>query len=260
MSDPVELKIKGSIAIVTINNPPVNSLSKGVHEVLDDIFTSLPNNRDVRVVILTGAGDKAFIAGADLDEIPEMIESPELMASHMAWTRTVFSKIARLTQPVIAAVQSNCVGGGLEVALLCDIIIADERAKFGLPETRLGLIPGGGGTQRILKYLSPAKAKELIMFSSIFSAADAENYGIINRVVPAGEAFAVAMELAQKLSNYPALAVQGVKKAINEGGGMQIEGGLTLEQEIFMKNFVSDDFNEGVKAFMEKRKPVFTHK
>lgn len=259
MNDLVEVAIENGVATVTVNNPPVNSLGKPTLSAMGNVFEKLAVDPSVRSIVLTAKGDKAFLAGADISEFPDLMNDLGAMSAHMTWCRGVFDRICTMPQPVIAAVQANCVGGGLEVALLCDIIIADETAKFGLPETRLGLIPGGGGTQRLARLIGPHVAKQMLMLGSVISASEAHRLGIINDLAAVGEVGLMAGKLAHKLAGLPAIAVQAAKKAVDDGLALPLEKALDREQALFLETFSSSDFKEGLQAFLDKRKPQFTH-
>ncbi len=255
----VETLVAGGVATLTVSNPPVNALGRDTMREIGAAFETLRGERGVRAVVLTGAGDKAFLAGADIAEFPELLRDPGAMSRHMDWCRGILELIEGMPQPVIAAVQANCVGGGLEVALLCDIIVADPNAKFGLTETRLGLIPGGGGTQRLPRRIGASAAKQMIMLGGVITAAEAQRIGIVNEVAEPGQAVGQAQKLAARLAALPAVAVQAAKRAVDEGLSMPLRQGVDREKELFLTTFASRDFREGFQAFLEKRKPEFTH-
>lgn len=256
----VTIDRRGAVAVVTVDNPPVNALGAATIAALDDAVAELEGDRGTRVVVLTGAGSKAFLAGADISEFPEKLENPGSMEAQMAQSRDIFGRLAGLSQPVLAAVQAHAVGGGTEVAMLCDLVFADPRAKFGLTEVRLGLIPGGGGTQRLPRLVGIQAAKELLFFGHTIDAEEARRLGLVTRVTAEGRALEEALEAAERLADLPAVAVQAAKRAVNEGMQLDLEAALDLERELFLTTFASEDLREGYAAFLEKRPPVFRHR
>jgi enoyl-CoA hydratase/carnithine racemase len=212
----------------------------------------LASRDGVRAAVLTGAGDRAFMAGADLEELGRLLDGSVSREEYTARVGAVLTAWEQLPQPTVAAVQAAAVGGGLEVALVCDLIVADPGARFGLPEVRLGLIPGAGGTQRLPRRIPPARAKELLLLGGTIDAAEAQRLGLVNRVSAPGEALLAARELAERLASLPALATRAVKQAIGAGAGR--------EGELFRELLGSADAREGVAAFLEGREPRFTHR
>jgi enoyl-CoA hydratase/carnithine racemase len=256
---PVDHTTADGVAVITVDYPPVNAIGADVLAGLEAAVTQLEVDFSARVVVITGAGDKVFMAGADISEFEQLIADPTGMHDRMAWSRSIFDRIAALRQPVIAAVQATAVGGGCEVAMLCDLIVADERARFGLSEVRIGLIPGGGGTQRLARRVPVGVALELLMLGGQVSAAEALRIGLVNRVVPAGTALDASLELAGKLAALPAVAVQEAKQAVREGVELPLKEAIDCERQHFLRTFASNDFKEGYTAFLEKRQPAFTH-
>jgi enoyl-CoA hydratase/carnithine racemase len=215
------------------------------------------SGHDARAVVLTGAGRAAFMAGADIGEFQALRAAPGAMEGHSRMARAVFDAWQALPQPVIAAAQASAVGGGLEIALLCDLIVADPAARFGLPEVKLGLIPGGGGTQRLPARIGIATAKELLFLGSLIDAPRAAELGLVNQVSEPGGALAQAQVIAARIAALPRVAVACAKRAVN---GAVPAAALDREREIFLEAFAAEDFTEGFAAFLEKRKPVFTHR
>ena len=257
MSDgPVRVALDGPVAIVTVDNPPVNALGNGVLEALGAAADEVAANGDVRAMVLTGGGDKAFMAGADLDEFRAMLDDDSAIYEHVGISRAALTALCDVRQPIVAAIQASAMGGGLEVALCCDLLVADPAARLGLPEVRLGLIPGAGGTQRLPLRIGVAKAKELILLGGNVTAEEALALGLVNRVSAPGAALAEAGELAQRLAALPAQAVQAAKAAIATVSGDQLDH----ERGLFLDVFRTDDVREGVAAFVEKRAPSFTHR
>jgi len=261
MGELVRLEIEGRVAIVMIDNPPMNVLSRQVTRELDEIFTSLAEDHSVGAVILTGNGNRAFMAGADIKEFPQnMGASKEEKLAKNKGTHQVLNKIANLPKPTIAMLNGLALGGGCELSLTCDIRIAEEHVKVGLPEVKLGLFPGGGGTQRLPRLVGPSKAKELMFVGEPLTAAQAYEIGLVNKVVPSGEGLETAKAMAAKMASYSAEALAYIKQAVNEGYDQPVEEGLNLEAQLFAEVFETDNVKEGVRAFLEKRQPVFNQK
>lgn len=250
------LEVKDRIAIVKINRPKaLNALNGEVLLDLQQAFTDLTQNREVQVVILTGDGEKAFIAGADIAAMKEMTA---LQAKEFCdLGHRVMRAIETYRGPVIAAVNGFCLGGGLELALSCDFIYASELAKLGLPEVNLGIMPGFGGTQRLPRLIGKNRAKELIFTGRMLSAKEALEWGIVNKVCGGVELLKDVEVVAQEILQKGPIGVQFAKRAINEGADLDINSGLALEQAIFPAIFATEDKNEGVSAFLEKRKASF---
>jgi len=256
----VTTTIDGAIAVIRVDNPPVNALSDVVLDGIVAALGSIPPSPEVRAVVLTGTGKKAFLAGADLSEFGAMVDSPGRIGDHVARTRRVLDELARLDVPVIAAVQGLALGGGLEFALACDLIVADETVRLGCPEVRLGLIPGAGGTQRLVTVLGRFRAAELIMTGRLLSAGEAAELGLATRVTNAGTAFDEAIALANDLAAAPAVAVQAAKRAVRTADALSLPAALELERREFLATLASDDAREGLGAFLAKRPPAFTHR
>ncbi|KOS68816.1 enoyl-CoA hydratase [Lysinibacillus contaminans] len=250
------VEVENNIATITINRPPVNPLNTQVFNELSEVFSKLDEEDDVRAIILTGSGEKAFVAGADISEMAGL----DLVGINKMnkVSRVVFTQIENSTKPVIAALNGMALGGGLELALVCDLRISTEKAKFAFPEVGLGIIPGGGGTQRLPKIVGQGIAKELLYFGEMFDAVRALDLGIVNKVVPAEEVMPVAKEWASKLAQKPPVALQMVKQAVNAGSNTDIESGLIIEAACFGNAFSTEDRKEGLTAFVEKRKPIYT--
>lgn len=255
MTDRVRVEREGAVALVTVDNPPVNALADAVIHALEEVATALAADSDVRAVVLTGAGEKAFLAGADLDEFADLLSSGEGIHAHAAATRRTLGFWEALPQPVVAAVQAHAMGGGLEVALVCDLVVADPAARFGAPEIRLGLMPGAGATQRLPRTIGPTAAKAMILLGETIDAEEAQRLGLVYRVSPPGEALATARTLAETLAALPAVAVRSVKRSL----ALSLGEGLDRERELFLETFASTDAKEGVAAFRERRPPAFEH-
>ena len=251
--------VEEGIALVTINRPKVlNAVDFPTIKELGRVFDSLEEDKSVRAVILTGAGEKAFIAGGDIAAMNalKMDEAREFVATG----HRVISGIERSSKITIAAINGFALGGGTEIALGFDIRIASEKARLGLPEVGVGLIAGWGGTQRLSRLVGKGKAKELIFTGEMVDANEAYRIGLVNRVVSAGELIEACKKIAKKILSNSPIAVLQSKKAINEGLQMSLDHGLKYEAEAWLVNYATEDRNEGLSAFIEKRKPVFKGK
>lgn len=251
------VEIKGRIQYITVNRESkLNALNKDTLEELHSAFTSAFSNVEVGGVIITGAGKKAFVAGADIAEFAGLdVEGGTALAND--GQRKVFDLIAHGNKPVIAAVNGFALGGGLELALACHIRIASDNAKMGLPEVSLGLIPGYGGTQRLTQLVGKGKALEMIMTADMISAAEAQQYGLVNHVVGLDTLLTKAEELMNKILARAPLAVAAAISAVNSWAEPCVNG-YDVEVAAFGKCFATKDLAEGIAAFLEKRKPDFT--
>lgn len=246
----------GAIAVVVINRPKeLNALNRATMLELDSVFKELESDSTVGAVILTGGGDKAFVAGAD---ISEMVNISAVAARD--WARLgqqVFSRIENFPRVVIAAINGFALGGGCELSMSCDIRLASEKAKFGQPEVSLGITPGFAGTQRLPRLVGKGQAKLLILTGDVIDAQEARNIGLVDKVVPPEELLAAAKALAAKINSKAPIAVSQAKTAINRGVELDSEQAYAFEAELFGMCFTTEDQTEGMSAFLEKRKPVF---
>lgn len=248
----VRFEQEGNLGLITIDSPPVNALEKQVIEELDETINNIPNN--VNVVIVTGAGGKAFIAGADIKDFPGLkkVDGIEFVKQGQG----VFQKVADLDQPVIAAIDGFALGGGLELALACDVRIASKRSLVGFPEVRLGILPGYGGTQRLPRLIGSGKAKQIIFSGENISAGEAKQIGIIEEVTEESP-IEKAKDLGESISKRAPLAIRSAKRAIDQGLDATLEQGQHIEATAFGDLCETKDKNEGVAAFFEKRQPNF---
>jgi enoyl-CoA hydratase len=243
------------VALVTINRPDKrNALNIKTREEGAALLDELRNDDSVGVVVITGAGDKAFIAGAD---IAEFAGRTAMMQRDVMTSRSLFTAIDTFPKPVIAMVNGYCLGGGCELALACDIRIASETASFGQPEINLGIIPGGGGTQRLTRLVGEGKAMEMILTGEIIDARTAFAIGLVNHVVPADQLQSTTMEIANRITEKSPLALRLAKEAVKLASRSNLDEGLRREVDLFALCFSTEDKDEGVKAFLEKRKPAF---
>jgi len=247
---------KGGIAYVTLNRPKVlNALNRRTWEELRAAFEDARDDAEVRGVILTGAGDKAFIAGADIGELAHVTAVEAQMSS--TYGQAVLDLIENLGKPVIAAINGFALGGGCETAMACTIRVASEHAKFGQPEVTLGLIPGGGGTQRLPRLIGKGRALQLILSGAMISAQEAYRVGLVNEVVPAAELIARAEAILKEIFANAALAIKFSLEAVNKGLETSQAEGLSLEASLFGLCAGTDDKKEGTQAFLQKRAPQF---
>jgi enoyl-CoA hydratase len=251
----VELKKENQIAIITINNPPANTLNKEMFSQLRTILTDLDED-DTKVIIITGAGDRFFIGGADIKQFEGQDAKGAEKASRMGQEFTLF--LEQHSKVLIMAVNGFCLGGGMELSQACDFIIASENARFGQTEIKLGIIPGWGGTQRLQRWMNPQRARELILTGEIVPAA--EMGAFVYKVVPHSQLLPTAMNLANRIAIRSLVAIKLAKKALKRALYTPLEEGLKLEARYFGQVFETEDAKEGVKAFFEKRDPKVVDK
>jgi enoyl-CoA hydratase len=250
---------KNSIAYVTINRPKVlNALNMATMEELRAVFHAIKADDAIRVVILTGAGEKAFVAGADLNELAKHNAVEGKAYTHKG--QSVLNLIENLGKPVIACINGFALGGGCELAMACTMRLASDNAKLGQPEVHLGIIPGYGGTQRLPRLVGKGIAMQLVLAGEMITAAEAHRIGLVNEVVPQPELIARAEAIAHKIIANAPLAVQYAIEAINKGMEMTLQEGLYLEATLFGVCCATEDKTEGTKAFLEKRAPNFRGK
>jgi enoyl-CoA hydratase len=246
---------RGRVALITINRPEKrNALNIQTRAEGAAALDELRDDEAVGVVVFTGAGDKAFIAGADIGEFSGRTA---LTQRDVMMGRSLFTAIDSFPKPVIAMVNGYCLGGGCELALACDLRIASETASFGQPEINLGIIPGGGGTQRLTRLVGEGKAMELILTGDIIDARTAFNIGLVNLIVAASDLEAKTMEMANRIAEKSPIALRLAKEAVKIASRSNLDEGLRREVDLFALCFSSEDKDEGVTAFLEKRKPQF---
>jgi len=252
----VRLAFEGTTAILTVDRPrALNALNTATLEQIEEALAALAKKPELRALIVTGAGEKAFVAGADIAQMLTLTLEQSL--AFAARGHRVFDSLERLHCPTLAAVNGFALGGGCELALACDLIYASENAKFGLPEVSLGIIPGFGGTQRLSRLVGRARAKELIFTGDMLDAARAKEIGLALEVVPAGQLLAHCHAVIARIAKKGPLAVARAKRVIAEGADIPLAQANQLEREAFAELFPSADRSEGMKAFLEKRPAIF---
>ena len=253
--DPVLCQVDGQVATLTLNRPAVmNAMCVALRERFLERVETLERDPKVWVVIITGAGERAFSAGADLKERNTMSGQAQTEMRRISCGRTVLN----MRKPTIAAVNGFALGGGCELALACDLRVAAEEAVFGLTEVRVGILPGGGGTQLLPRLIGATRAKEMIYTARRISAPEADRFGLVNAVVPRSELLSRARELADAICANAPLSVRQSKLAIDAGLDADLSTGLIIENEAYTRVLLSSDREEGIRAFNEKRPPRFT--
>jgi len=242
------------VALLVLDRPDVlNALDFALIAALTDALEALDSDPACRVMVITGAGDRAFAAGADIKELARQTPTSLTVDDHFhRWER-----IKRIRKPIIAAVRGFALGGGCELAMACDMIVAGEDAQFGQPEIKLGVMPGAGGTQRLTRAIGKAKAMELVLTGGTIGAREAETHGLVSRVVPSEATVPAALELAARIAAMPPVAVIAAKAAVNRAEELPLEAGLEFERRNFYLLFATEDQREGMAAFTEKRPPAW---
>ena len=254
MYENIRVERDGAIAVLTVDRPKaLNALTQATLAEITQAVRDLDRDPGVGVVIVTGAGEKAFVAGADIKEMSGF--GPAQAEDHARKGQAMGAALEGLTKPTIAAINGYALGGGLELALACDMRIASENAQMGLPEVSLGTIPGFGGTQRLARAVGAARAKELILTGRRVTAAEAERIGLVNKVMPQAELLSAAKQIAHDILANGPVAVRYAKEAIDRGLQTDLHTGLGIEEKMFALTFATADQKEGMRAFTEKRKP-----
>lgn len=253
----VIMEVNDEIALVTINRPKsLNALNSETLAELDQCFDEISTRKDIKVLILTGSGQKAFVAGADISEMVNATPAEGRQMGMLA--KQAFLKLETMPQVTIAAVNGYALGGGCEISMACDIRIASDNARFGQPETGLGILPGFGGTQRLARLIGKGRAKELIFTCDQIDAQEAYRIGLANKVVPQDELIDTCKKMAAKIISKGSYAISLAKEAINTGMDTDLSSGLTLEADLFGLSFSTHDKTEGMTVFLEKRKADLT--
>ena len=257
-SELVRVEQSGGIVVLTVNNPPLNLISVAMTQAMSETLTKLSRDRSVRALIVTGGDAAAFCAGSDIKEFRAfMQEDGNVRDLKLVPENDMYDLLASFPAPTIAAVNGNALGGGLELAVCCDLIVVSEEAKLGLPEVRLGVFPGSGGTYRVPRRIGMARAAELILLGESISAATAHEWGLVNRITPAGEELQVAQEFGQRIARRSPLATMLAKRALSAAfapsGTSARESYVSLIEEAFG----GADIREGTRAFFAKEEPTF---
>ena len=247
---------RGRVGLVTLNRPKaLNALNQALIEELNLALAGFEADEGIGCTVITGS-EKAFAAGADVKEMAEKTYVDAYLGKFLeGW-----SGVAQTRKPVIAAVSGFCLGGGCELAMMCDFIIASDTAKFGLPEITLGIMPGAGGTQRLPRFIGKAKAMDMILTGRMMDAAEAERSGLVARVVAADKLMEEAMAAAEKIASYSRPIVMMAKETVNRAQETTLSEGVRFERRVFLSMFATEDQKEGMKAFIEKRKPEFRNR
>lgn len=249
----IQTETRGRVALVTLNRPQaLNALNRELLSELGQALSAFDADPLIGAIVLTGSS-RAFAAGADIREMAEMT-AIEMITNGFS---DLFARLSQVSKPVIAAVSGFALGGGFELVLLCDMVVAAENAKFGLPEVTIGVIPGGGGTQRLTRAVGKALAMEMILNNRQLSAAEAEKYGLVNRVVPNERILDEALSLATEIADRSPLTLRLAKEAVNAAFEGSLSDGLDDERRLFQLTFASEDQKEGMRAFLGKRKPIW---
>ncbi|GLD92140.1 hypothetical protein PINS_up000673 [Pythium insidiosum] len=251
----ITTEIRGKVGLITLNRPKaLNALCTGLIHEVNGAAHAFDANEKVGAIVITGS-DKAFAAGADIKEMA----NKSFVEAYKSNMFADWGDITKVTKPVIAAVNGYALGGGCELAMLCDMIIAGDKAKFGQPEITLGTIPGCGGTQRLIRAVGKSKAMEMILTGNMIDAHQAERDGLVARVVPADKLLEEALKTADKIASFSQPVVKMAKEAVNAAFEQSLQEGLKYESRLFWSSFATKDQKEGMAAFVEKRKPNFTH-
>ena len=249
----IKYQKKGHVAVIKINAPAKDQVElPRLHDELAELYDEIVWDEEIKVIILTGIGEKSFSMGVSLKETISRVQGEQQIRIF-----SIAEPIAKLDRPVIAGVNGDAIGQGLELALACDIRIATETSRFGLPHISSGLIPWDGGTQRLARLVGRAKAAEMILTGDIIDAQEAYRIGLVNKVVPPAELLTVTMDMAREMASKGSVALRYVKEAIHEGMDLTLEQGLRLEADLYFLLHTTKDRTEGIRAFQEKRKPEF---
>lgn len=254
---PVRCTVHGGVATVTLDNPPLNVVFRGLTVALGRVLETLAADASVRAVVVTGAGDRAFCAGSDIAEFQPLMQPGRIVPEKLALQHEIFARLDDFPKPTVAAINGVAFGGGLEIAVCCDLLVADESARFALPEIKLGVFPGSGGPVRVTRRIGAGRAKELMFLGEPIDANTALAWGLINRVAPRGQAMAQAHALAATLGQRPALALALCKQAIAQSFDAPEDEAIARALPLSDRAFSSSEAQVGVRAFLAKETPRF---
>ncbi len=249
--------VDNGLAVITLDNPPLNVVSLQMTRTLDETLQAIAEDASVRALVLHGAGEKAFCAGSDISEFEQYMAPQAAIEKKLYAENEMYTRLARFPWPTIAAVHGVAYGGGLELAVCCDMIVADAEARFALPETKLGLFPGSGGTVRVTRRIGPARTKEMVMFGEPIDARRALDWGLVNWIADAGGSLALALELGRKLAQGPR-SMRAAKQAIDMAFDLPEQDAIARMLPLIDQAFTTDDCREGVRAFQERRPAKFS--
>ena len=256
-ADLIQCRVADGVAVLTLNNPPLNLVTLELTRELDQALDHLAGDPAARVLVLTGAGERAFCAGSDIREFPNVAD--DVVGKKLAAENRAYAKVDDFPKPTIAAIAGLAYGGGLELAVCCDLLVVEANARLALPEIKLGVFPGSGGTVRVTRRIGEGRAKEMMYFGDPIDPATALAWGLVNRVVLPGEALIIACRLAAELAGRPNKALQLCKRAMDLSFDVTEDQAIESSLALSAEAFAADDCAEGVRAFFEKRKPRFTH-
>jgi enoyl-CoA hydratase/carnithine racemase len=259
-ADPVLCSVEDGVALVTLNNPPLNLVTLELTRRFNDTIAALAADAGVRVLVLTGAGERAFCAGSDIKEFPAMMDAGAVVPKKLALENEAWSRVDDFQRPTIAALNGLAMGGGLELAVCCDLIVAEAGNAVALPEVKLGVFPGSGGTVRVTRRIGEGRAKEMMFFGDPLPVETAQAWGLVNRVVAKGEARATALAMARTLAAKPAVALQLCKQSIDSSFDVAEDVAVRASLALSDRVFATSDCGEGVAAFFARRPPRFTHR
>jgi enoyl-CoA hydratase/carnithine racemase len=259
-SNQILCDVNDGVATVTLNNLPLNVVTLEMSRELSKVLPALAADSAVRALVLTGAGERAFCAGSDISEFPNMLGSGKIVPMKLAFENQVYGTVAAFPKPTIAAISGLAYGGGLELAVCCDFIVIEEHTRLCLPEIKLGVFPGSGGTVRVTRRIGASRTKEMMFFGEPIDAPTALLWGLVNRVVPAGQSRHTARAMAQDLARQPNQALQLCKAAIALSCDTPEDEAIRDTMDLSDKVFATEDCKEGVRAFFAKEKPHFKHR
>ena len=256
----VECSIEDGVALVTLTNPPLNLVTLELSRHLNDLVAKLAADPSARVMVVTGSGSKAFCAGSDIKEFPDMMAAGAVVPKKLALENEAYSRVDNFPKPTVAALNGLAFGGGLELAVCCDLIVAEAGNQVALPEIKLGVFPGSGGTIRVTRRIGEGRAKEMMFFGDPLPVETAMAWGLINRVVPKGQVLRTALDMARKLADLPSIALQMCKQSVDMAFDISGEEAVRASLALSDKVFSSADCDEGVRAFFAKKPPRFKHR